>query len=86
MRRARFSIGGVISWTPGPTRITCADDNQGPCNTASGVACRAYYYKWLSAQNFAAFLGVPPIAHFRSLISRRYARAAERPSIKSQIS
>jgi hypothetical protein len=25
MKRASFSIGGVISWTPGPTRITSAD-------------------------------------------------------------
>jgi hypothetical protein len=87
MRRARFSIGGVISSTPGPTRITCADDNQGLGNTAKGVACPAYYYKykWLSAQDSPAF-GVQPMAHFRSLISRRHARAAERPSIKSQIS
>jgi hypothetical protein len=51
MRRARFSIGGVISWTTGPTKMTCVDDNQDPGNTAKGVACPAYYYKWLSAQN-----------------------------------
>lgn len=86
MRRARFSIGGVISWTPRPTRITCADDNQGPCNTAKGVACPASYYKWLAVGLEFAPFGVQPIAHFRSLISRRHERAAVRPSIKSQIS
>jgi hypothetical protein len=40
MRRASFLIGGVISWTPGPTRITYTDQ----ADETSELGCRDLPY------------------------------------------
>jgi hypothetical protein len=52
---------------PLPYRHVCVAYNEGPGNVVNGIPDMAYYYKWLSAQNWFAFLDATPPMIARSL-------------------